>query len=84
MTYSKQGYAASVKYKADKIKRIPLDVQTSFYDEIKAAADQAGETVNGFIKQAIRTRLAADQVQAGALGAMEDNGSGRVGPVSKF
>ena len=65
MTYSKQGYAASVKYKAEKIKRVPLDMQISFYDEIKAAADQAGESVNGFIKAAIRARLAA--VPAGAV-----------------
>ena len=64
MTYSKQGYAASVKYKAEKIKRVPLDMQISFYDEIKAAADQAGESVNGFIKAAIRARLAADPAGA--------------------
>ena len=72
MTYSKQGYAASVKYKAEKIKRVPLDMQISFYDEIKAAADRAGESVNGYIKEAIRQRMehdglpAADPVQVPA------------------
>ena len=58
MTYTKKGYAASVKYKAEKIKRVPLDVQLSEYDTIKRAALDAGETVNGFIKRAIRERLA--------------------------
>lgn len=74
MTYSKQGYAASVKYKAEKIKRVPLDMQISFYDEIKAAADQAGESVNGYIKEAIRQRMertgftvAADPVQVACV-----------------
>lgn len=65
MTYSKQGYAASVKYKAEKIKRVPLDVQLAFYDEIKAAADQAGESVNGYIKEAIRQRMERDGLPAG-------------------
>lgn len=65
MTYSKQGYAASVKYKAEKIKRVPLDVQTAFYDEIKAAADRAGESVNGYIKEAIRQRMERDGLPAG-------------------
>lgn len=64
MTYSKQGYAASVKYKAEKIKRVPLDVQTAFYDEIKAAADRAGESVNGYIKEAIRQRMERDGLPA--------------------
>ena len=64
MTYSKQGYAASVKYKAEKIKRVPLDMQISFYDEIKAAADRAGESVNGYIKEAIRQRMEHDGLPA--------------------
>lgn len=36
---------------------IPLDVQKEKYDEIKAAADKAGETVNGYIKKAIEQRM---------------------------
>ena len=39
------------------LKRIPLDVQKEKYDEIKAAADKAGETVNGYIKKAIEQRM---------------------------
>jgi predicted HicB family RNase H-like nuclease len=34
-----------------------LDVQKEKYDEIKAAADKAGETVNGYIKKAIEQRM---------------------------
>lgn len=39
------------------LKRIPLDVQKEKYDEIKAAADKAGETVNGYIKKAVEQRM---------------------------
>jgi hypothetical protein len=46
-----------VGYKKEKIKRIPLDVKPEFYDAIKRAADKNGESVNGFIKRAIRTEL---------------------------
>lgn len=50
----------NIKYKADHYKRIPLDVTFDKYDEIKSAADRKGETVNGFIKTAIDTRLKGD------------------------
>lgn len=49
------------EYRADKIKRIPLDVQTTLYIEIKAAADASGETVNGYIKGAIKQRMERDR-----------------------
>lgn len=44
-------------YKKSKLKRIPLDVQKEKYEEIKAAADAAGEKVNGYIKKAIDERM---------------------------
>ena len=45
-------------YRNEHIKRIPLDVQKSFYDNhLKPAADAVGETVNGYIKKAIELRL---------------------------
>lgn len=46
-----------MQYAKDKLKRIPLNVQKEKYDEIKAAATAAGETVNGYIKKAIEMRL---------------------------
>ena len=51
---------ATVKYKEKNIKRIPLDVQKEKYEEIKAAADAAGEKVNTYIKKAIDERMERD------------------------
>lgn len=48
------------KYAKEKLKRIPLDVQKEKYEEIKAAADAAGESVNGYIKAAIDQRMERD------------------------
>ncbi|MCD8325899.1 MAG: hypothetical protein LUC90_04195 [Lachnospiraceae bacterium] len=50
----------NMQYAKDKLKRIPLDVQKDKYEEIKAAADQAGETVNGYIKTAIDLRISGN------------------------
>ena len=43
-----------------KLKRIPLDVQKEKYEEIAAAAANAGESVNGYIKVAIDQRIERD------------------------
>lgn len=51
---------AILKYAKNNLKRIPLDVQISKYEEIKAAADSKQETVNGYIKKAIDARLLED------------------------
>ena len=48
------------KYAKENLKRIPLDVQKEKYEEIKAAADQAGKTVNGYIKEAIEEKMQRD------------------------
>ena len=47
----------SMEYAKKKYKRVPLDVSIEKYEEIKKASEKAGETVNGFIKKAIDTRL---------------------------
>ena len=60
MTYSESQKKATYKYRANKIKRIPLDVQITKYDQIKAAADRVGESVNGYIKGAIDRRLESE------------------------
>lgn len=44
-------------YQKEKLKRIPLDVPKEKYEEIKAAADAAGEKVNRYIKEAIEERM---------------------------
>ena len=47
-------------YAKEKLKRIPLDVQKEKYEEIKAAAEKANESVNGYIKKAIDDRMQRD------------------------
>lgn len=49
-----------IQYAKNKLKRIPLNVQKEKYEEIKAAADNAGEPVNGYIKKAIDERMERD------------------------
>lgn len=44
-------------YHKKNYKRVPLDITLSKYDEIKNAAASVGETVNGYIKNAINTRI---------------------------
>ena len=50
----------NINYAKTKLQRIPLDVQKEKYEEIKAAADHAGESVNGYIKKAINERMERD------------------------
>ena len=57
MAYSEKTYQSSVKYKANNIKRVPLDMQIADYEEVKAAAEKAGEKVNQYIKNAIKQRM---------------------------
>ena len=42
-----------IEYAKTKLKRVPLDVKKEKYEEIKAAATAAGESVNGYIKNAV-------------------------------
>lgn len=58
MTFDKKSY--DLKYAKEKLKRIPLDVSKEKYDQIKAAADNAGESVNGYIKKSIDMRMDAE------------------------
>ena len=57
MALTEQRKESMYKYAREKLKRIPLDVQKEKYEEIKAAADAAGEKVNGYIKKAIGERM---------------------------
>ena len=50
-----------IQYAKNNLKRIPLDVRKEKYEEIKAAAEKAGETVNGYIKKAIDQRMINSQ-----------------------
>lgn len=48
---------ARYKYEKEKIKRVPLDMSKEMYADVKAAADAAGQSVNGYIKQAIVEKM---------------------------
>lgn len=62
---------ATAKYKANNVKRIPLDVQKERYEEILSHAQGLGETVNGFIKRAISETMERDKANSGAHRASE-------------
>lgn len=53
-------------YRQKVLKRIPLDVHLDLYDQIKTAATESGESVNGWIKKAISDRLTAQSSQGNA------------------
>ena len=63
MPRTKADNAAQYRYNAAHLKRVPLDLQLAEYARVKDAATAAGETVNGYIKTAIRARMQADGVQ---------------------
>lgn len=47
----------NIDYAKRNLKRIPLDVQKDYYEAIKAHAESQNETVNGFIKRAIKETM---------------------------
>ena len=61
MAISEARKRANAKYNAKAYKRVPLDVRKEDYEVVKMVADHLGESVNGFIKQAIKERLARVQ-----------------------
>ena len=61
MTVSEAQKRASMKYAKEKLHRIPLSVKHDEYDIIKAAATSAGESVNGYIKMAVKMRIESEQ-----------------------
>ena len=62
MDYPENKVKYNLEYAKKNLKRIPLDVQKEKYEEIKAAADRVGETVNGYIKKAIDERMQREKV----------------------
>ena len=59
MTYNPKQAQYTMKYAKNNLKRIPLDVQLSDYETIKQAAEKAGLSVNGFIKQAVFDKISS-------------------------
>lgn len=60
MPYNDKLRDYSIQYAKEKLKRVPLDLPKSDYEEVKRAAEAAGESVNGYIKTAIRERINRD------------------------
>jgi len=77
------------KYARENLKRVPLDVPKEKYDEIKAAAEAAGESINGFIKRAVDIRMTISPEDAAMLtekylkGVVYDNAARTKGKVEK-
>ena len=57
MSITEKRKESMYEYARKNIKRVPFDVQKEQYERIKAAADAAGESVNGYIKRAIDERM---------------------------
>lgn len=72
MPYNEVTKAASIKYKAAKIKRVPLDMQKTDYETLQAHAQARGESVNGFIKRAITETMERDNAAPGDAGALAE------------
>lgn len=45
------------EYREKNLRRIPLDVNPKFYEQIKAAAEAEGKSVNGLIRHAVSVYL---------------------------
>ena len=60
MTYNQKQKEYTIKYAREKLKRIPLDVQLTDYETIRKAAAAQNESINGYIKKAIFTRIQSD------------------------
>ena len=60
MAYSENKKAYNRQYEKDNIKRVPLNIQKSDYETIKAHAESMNESINGFIKRAINECIAND------------------------
>ena len=65
MAYNESSYKAANTYKKNNIKRVPLDMQITEYEQLKAAADACGEKVNEYIKNAIRERMGQSDLVCG-------------------
>lgn len=65
MTLTEAQKQSRYNYAKKNLKRIPLDVQKEKYEQIKAASEKAGDTVNGYIKKAIDEKMQRDNEKAG-------------------
>lgn len=57
MATSKAQIEATLRYKAKKYKRIPLDMKLEEYEALKQYTDKTGESINGFIRRIIKENI---------------------------
>lgn len=57
MAYNEATKKSTLAYREKHIKRIVLDVKTEYYDSVKSAADSCNESLAGYVKKAINTRM---------------------------
>lgn len=57
MPYNEKKLAYNTDYTKTHYKRVPLNLTFDKYNEVKAAAEAAGEPVNRYIRNAIDRRL---------------------------
>lgn len=65
MPYNEKFRDYSLKYAKEKLKRVPLDLTKERYEEVKAAAERQGSSVNGYIKDAITEKMSRDSDSKG-------------------
>lgn len=57
MALSEAQKRAIEKYKREKTHRVPIVMRNEEYNQIKAAADAAGESVSGYFRKAAQLRI---------------------------
>lgn len=58
MPISEKRKASMYNYAKKNLKRVPLDMQQDYYNDVLLpAVKESGETVNGFIKSAISEKI---------------------------
>lgn len=60
MTYNSKSKEYRYEYEKKFLKRVPLDMTISDYEAVKTSANSVGESINGYIKRAIKQRMERD------------------------
>lgn len=61
MALSSSQRAANDKYIAAKYQRLPISYPNEFCAEVRAAAENAGESLAGYIRKALEMRMEQDK-----------------------
>lgn len=86
MKTTEENKAKLEQYKKEHIKRVPLDMQKTMYERVRAHAVLAGIPVNRYIKEALETRMAKEDKKLGVSDetTMKVNEHGKVEYFGKF